>query len=809
MKLIRCEINNFGKLNDFKYDFYNGLNTINEDNGFGKTTLATFIKVMFYGFKKSGRTKKETDNERKKFLPWNGAKCSGTLSFEYKGKKYEIQRSFGEKASQDKTKILSLDTNKETIDFKNPDAIGLEIFGIDCESYEKSSYFPQVSDDFSISDDIRKKFTDLVESSDDTLGFNAALNVLEEKKKSYDSNRKDAALKIVNSELTELNEKLEDLNNKYSSLEKIKSDLKEIKNLEFDYKEALKELDTRINKSNGNKALLEIKESLDNKNRRIKQLQVDLDAITKKKIASNEEINETILKVNKLKELENKLVLLNDSPYIKEMNESIIEEVDLESINKKVSDYNSLIVSKINDEILNKYESLDNIYGNNFDKKDIDEIRKELASSKISVLIYIPCVISVLFFLFGIIFIREIFGKIFFLIAILPALIFLLLFFKGKNNNNEKVVAFFKKYYYGESLDDNIKINEIERDYNQYLEYKNIILEENKRSALIISKKELLEEELKEFFNNYSFSYENFNDALATLKYKLERKKELLIEVKKINEEIIDVEKSMNEITIALDSFFTEYNATTASYEESLDVLKKRNISYETLNKNLSREVYEKNFFVKEKKINDEMFDSLEVVEDINKLIEEKEEINKKLEDVISKRTSLDDLVTSITNECEEIDEIVQEIACKEELKRKYEKEVAILDTAICYLKKAKDNLTSSYLRPMEQSFEKYLKIIDDTFDGAVINEDFNIEAKRYGENKEIGYFSKGYVDLLYICIRLSLVDNLFKDEKPVLVLDDPFVNLDEKKINNALKLLNNISEEYQIIYLICHSSRA
>ena len=186
-----------------------------------------------------------------------------------------------------------------------------------------------------------------------------------------------------------------------------------------------------------------------------------------------------------------------------------------------------------------------------------------------------------------------------------------------------------------------------------------------------------------------------------------------------------------------------------------------------------------------------------------------KEIINKKLEDAISKRTSLDNLVASITTECEEIGEITQEIASKEELKKEYVKEVSILETTIFYLKKAKDNLTSSYLKPMEKSFAKYLSLIDDTFEGAVINEDFNIEAKRFGENKEIGYFSKGYVDLLYICIRLALVENLFKDEKPVLVLDDPFVNLDEKKINNALKLLNTISEEYQIIYMICHSSRA
>ena len=47
MKIKKCYIENFGKLHEFKYEFSDGLNIINEMNGWGKSTLATFIKVMF------------------------------------------------------------------------------------------------------------------------------------------------------------------------------------------------------------------------------------------------------------------------------------------------------------------------------------------------------------------------------------------------------------------------------------------------------------------------------------------------------------------------------------------------------------------------------------------------------------------------------------------------------------------------------------------------------------------------------------------------------------------------------------------
>ena len=56
--------------------------------------------------------------------------------------------------------------------------------------------------------------------------------------------------------------------------------------------------------------------------------------------------------------------------------------------------------------------------------------------------------------------------------------------------------------------------------------------------------------------------------------------------------------------------------------------------------------------------------------------------------------------------------------------------------------------------------------------------------------------------------MRLSLIDSLFEKEKPFIILDDPFVNLDESKIKNATDLLKNISKDYQIIYFICHDSR-
>lgn len=53
------------------------------------------------------------------------------------------------------------------------------------------------------------------------------------------------------------------------------------------------------------------------------------------------------------------------------------------------------------------------------------------------------------------------------------------------------------------------------------------------------------------------------------------------------------------------------------------------------------------------------------------------------------------------------------------------------------------------------------------------------------------------------------MIDALFDREKPFLILDDPFVNLDDARIRRALGMLRQLSTEHQILYLVCNSSRA
>ena len=71
MKLIACHIENFGKLSNLSVEFSDGINVINESNAWGKSTLAAFLKTMFYGLD-AKKDPKAFDKERNIYRPWQG-----------------------------------------------------------------------------------------------------------------------------------------------------------------------------------------------------------------------------------------------------------------------------------------------------------------------------------------------------------------------------------------------------------------------------------------------------------------------------------------------------------------------------------------------------------------------------------------------------------------------------------------------------------------------------------------------------------------------------------------------------------------
>jgi DNA repair exonuclease SbcCD ATPase subunit len=183
--------------------------------------------------------------------------------------------------------------------------------------------------------------------------------------------------------------------------------------------------------------------------------------------------------------------------------------------------------------------------------------------------------------------------------------------------------------------------------------------------------------------------------------------------------------------------------------------------------------------------------------------------IQKELADLNDEITGIKNNIDALSRKADIYPELESE---KERLEEELNidlKKHDLLEKTIKYLENAKEQFSTRYLVDMNNGFNKYINLIDPGFlEAASMDVKLNVKIEEFGSKRDIDYFSEGYKDVIGICSRLALVDALFKNESPFIILDDPFANLDEEKLANALSLMEQTSSKYQIIYLICHKSR-
>lgn len=164
----------------------------------------------------------------------------------------------------------------------------------------------------------------------------------------------------------------------------------------------------------------------------------------------------------------------------------------------------------------------------------------------------------------------------------------------------------------------------------------------------------------------------------------------------------------------------------------------------------------------------------------------------------------------SLLRTVEQIPQWEDQMAALAEQSRQAEESCGLLDETMAFLEKAKDRLANRYVDKVEQNFRVYADtLLGSRLDGVLLDKDLTLHVKALGEPREVAAFSAGTEDCLMLCMRLALVDALFEEEKPCLILDDPFVNLDDAHTEKALEILKKISEERQVIYLVCNTSRS
>ena len=134
-------------------------------------------------------------------------------------------------------------------------------------------------------------------------------------------------------------------------------------------------------------------------------------------------------------------------------------------------------------------------------------------------------------------------------------------------------------------------------------------------------------------------------------------------------------------------------------------------------------------------------------------------------------------------------------------------KKIAITKSAIEFLQNARENVSQRFVQPLNENF---LTLFEKFSANEKVKIDSKLNALIMTEKggKNLQFLSRGYQDLVVICQRFGMLDQLYKQEKPPIILDDTFVNIDDEKFALASQIVKTLSEKYQVIYFSCSRAR-
>ncbi len=791
MRILECNIQNFGAISNQSFSFNSGCNVIYQENGWGKSTLAAFIKVMFYGFDNE-RSRDEINNERKKYKPWQGGVYGGTIKFSLGKKEYTLTRVFGTKEKDDEFSLRDATSNLESSDFTSN--IGEEIFKIDSNSFARSVFIAQDDCETQTTDSINAKLGNLAEATDDINNYENVDKRLNDILNSMSSTRKTGSLYKLKEEIKGLElraKKGQELDGSIRELERKKQEQKSIYQ---DLKVKKEELRVKQEKLNAYKDVQVKREKLailtDSYKERTAVFEKekeffpggipDLESVDKHILLCNQmEAEKKNLALNQVEEKErerysNLLMASKDEDLL---GDKVLEDID-EQISKWVrrTEKKELLSSK-----KASYHTL----------RSMVEEREEKEEKPKKPVKKVELILGIVFLIFGIVllFINKIAGCV--VIAagfILMVLGIVKIVLKRERNTLEQNDEIDSKKETNERI--TRLRDEIEND-ERYISY--------------------IEKDTEEFFNTYGITYfeKNADVSLSQLRTKVYEYRIMRDKEEKYNIMLASYEEKKKDTENFITGLgFKADNDLNSQLQAVKNHLHSYSDSLRELNKAKSeKEDYEKNNpdilsdFIDNTLIGE--YSMTQLGEMINEISTGMENAHKNVVEYERQIIELQDTRDDIYLDEERLVSLTEEERVSKLLYSR-------LGKTKKYLEEAKLSFTAKYMKPIMQGFEKYYALLTkNEAEYYHIDAATNITVDIHGMQRSSRQLSTGYKDLLGVCIRMALVDAMYNEERPFVVFDDPFVNLDDCKVAGGLKLLEDISKEYQVIYFTCHKSRS
>ncbi len=736
MKILSCYITGFGKFSNQSFTFSN-LTVIKEDNGWGKTTLAAFIRCMLFGME-AGRGKAVEENDRMHYEPWQGGTYGGTLTFLCADRQYRVERIFGKTPMQDIARVYDKN-NMQCFDFgERAEHLGEILFGVNADSYRRSVYIPQGEiETGGISDDIKTRLLALLSNGGKgETSAERALQKLDEAERKLRAKRRPAKGK-----LDEIDERLDEI-----ARLKGDADGNVLRAKQLRVQAAQAEQDILL----CNQELEKLEKQVELSSRRneltaAKDMQARLAAAREelsKLRAFFKENNPSTLNVEGLQAAVDELYQWKDLLKTLEGQLAIPVSGEEREIRAKIA---------VCEKTLGSYDEILSRRGGKARKEKGKKIVPKVTRRKRWFLILsvtaamVGAALANTMFTFGLTLLGVgALGMLVGFLSILP--------------RHEKLPKTKKE-------DTNAQ-DEIARLYDEtYAE-----LTELKRRLAALT---------------------GGNAATA------------VVDRASAEQEYADLKGKIQAKEQGIETFLRNFAfGEIYDYRSALQELRDRISRYQTCEKDV------RDYETRLQGYSAEEISALDTqtTGDVSALKAKKQAWSEKKDELLNSKSECLTRAENLEMQFDKAALLAEESVLQEEKARLEKRHRAIL-AAREILLKAKENMAARYLDPVERGCRYYLGALGGAehlrfaADGTPVYEE-------RGAFRPLGYYSVGSKELVGICTRIALADAVFKKEPPVLIFDDPFVNLDDTRTERAKAFVKELSKRYQIIYLTCKTER-
>ncbi len=847
MKLISCYIEGYGQIKQKEYAFAKGITAFCEENGVGKTTLASFIKAMFYGLE-SYTSRSGDFCDRKHFYPFDGGRFGGNLTFEMEGATYKIERFFGEKSKKDDTLVVYKNGSVCT-DFT--DEIGKAVFKVDEASFMRTTFLSGEDLEIKSTASIHAQLNRFLEGGDEDGDLDGALEALDKAAKVYKKS------KAGNDKITEETLRRDSLKEQIDNAQRIAQALEDKYARAAILQGEINGLNEEIVAAQSQNEKLALFTHYDSLLEDIERAKKNASAIAEHYPLGVPTLEETeMLNVDMVRG-KSVQAMLGDKPFSAQEEEKLTRlqamfgqgipteeemlavEKDIGNLTNRETEIKMLenrafserqgqlgqkfALSRPSKEVLsataNRVEEYKKAKAAHDEMPAFLLAKQEENKPSTKKYALLAALAAVLCALGGVGFLwNAILGIVALALGGVLLMTVGFLYLNGKaaagqgsaqpleNPEKRKTELALRE------IEDSIKAvlmpygyysgNGIPFDFAclqaDVAEYGRFVEEEQKKEERIGQvrvERQNLTQNLTAFFRRYDLSGDTYIKLLSDLRVRLNDYRDLTERKGQATKSRARLEEEARGISAKVETFCEKYGLRQVNIELINEDIR----TFARLRKEIIDGEGKAAAYAAEKQLGDRVQGERVDLAALQESLTEKQRAY----------STLDKEITADEMEAEKLEDFEAEKKDAEERLKVYKAKHKLLTDTITLLKRAAGNLRDKYVKPIKDEFLYYANLLEKTLgERVVMTKDFELRFERNGVERSEKHFSSGQRSICALCFRLALIKNMYREQLPFLVLDDPFTSLDNGHLTKVREVLHELANDMQMIYFTCHESR-